>query len=88
MPPPSGPAPITSPSISPCTSPAIAANRASSQVNSKEPSVFTDLYPNGGPGFHHVALIVDNLQATMKEFEEKGLEEGFYGEVTPGGVLR
>lgn len=54
------------------------------QVNSKEPSVFTDLYPNGGPGFHHVALIVDNLPAAMKEFEEAGFPEGFYGEVQPG----
>lgn len=57
------------------------------QVNSREPSVFTDLYPNGGPGFHHVALIVDNLQATMREFEAKGFPEGFYGEVQPGAAF-
>ncbi len=54
------------------------------QVHSKEPSVFTDLYPNGGTGFHHIALIVDNLDATMKEFEAMGFAEGFYGEVGPG----
>jgi len=54
------------------------------QVHSKEPSVFSDLYPNGGPGFHHVALIVDDLHTAMKEFENKGFEEGFYGEVAPG----
>lgn len=54
------------------------------QVNSKEPSVFTDLYPDGGPGFHHIALIVDDLQATMRQFEAAGYPEGFYGEVMPG----
>jgi len=54
------------------------------QVHSKEPSVFSDLYPNGGTGFHHIALIVDNLQATMKEFVAAGFPEGFYGEVQPG----
>ncbi len=54
------------------------------QVNSAEPSVFSDLYPDGGPGFHHVALIVDNLAETMRRFEREGFEEGFYGEVMPG----
>lgn len=54
------------------------------QVNSPEPSVFTDLYPKGGPGFHHIALIVDNLAAAMQRFEKAGFEEGFYGEVMPG----
>jgi len=54
------------------------------QVNSKEPSVFTDLYPNGETGFHHIALIVDNLADAMKAFEAKGFAEGFYGEVAPG----
>src|ERR1700675_3400532 len=45
------------------------------QVHSKEPSVFSDLYPHGGPGFHHIALIVDSLQATMKEFEAADFPE-------------
>jgi hypothetical protein len=54
------------------------------QVHSKEPSVFSDLYPNGGTGFHHIALIVDNLVDAMKQFEAAGFAEGFYGEVAPG----
>lgn len=54
------------------------------QVHSTEPSVFHDLYPNGGTGFHHIALIVDNLADEMKRFEAMGFAEGFYGEVGPG----
>ncbi|WP_449474097.1 VOC family protein [Sphingobium chungangianum] len=54
------------------------------QVHSSEPSVFSDLFPNGGTGFHHIALIVDDLPAIMKEFEAAGFPEGFYGEVQPG----
>ena len=54
------------------------------QVNSQEASVFSDLYPRGGPGFHHIALIVDDLAETMKSFQAMGFEEGFYGEVAPG----
>jgi hypothetical protein len=54
------------------------------QVHGKEPSVFSDLHPNGGPAFHHVALIVDNLQSTMREFEAAGYKEGMYAEVVPG----
>lgn len=54
------------------------------QVHSRGPSVFSEMYPNGGPGFHHIALIVDNLAAAMREFELAGFAEGFYGEVQPG----
>lgn len=54
------------------------------QVHNKEPSVFTDLYPHGGPGFHHIALIIDNLPEAMQTFEAAGFAEGFYGEVQPG----
>lgn len=54
------------------------------QVHSKEPSVFSDLYPDGRTGFHHIALIVDNLADAMKRFEAAGFAEAFYGEVAPG----
>ncbi len=53
-------------------------------VHGDAPSVFSDLLPGGRPGFHHVALIVDDLPSAMAEFEAKGMAEGFYGEVAPG----
>lgn len=54
------------------------------QQNSSERSCFTDLYPNGGQGFHHIALIVDDLRATMRDFEEAGHPAALYAEVMLG----
>ncbi|MEX3785739.1 VOC family protein [Paraburkholderia sp. BR14374] len=54
------------------------------QVHSSEPSVFSDLYPDGRTGFHHIALVVDDLAKAMKDFEAQGFAEGFYGEAASG----
>lgn len=54
------------------------------QQNSTERSCFTDLYPVGRQGMHHVALIVDDLPAAMRGFEEAGHPAALYAEVMPG----
>jgi catechol 2,3-dioxygenase-like lactoylglutathione lyase family enzyme len=54
------------------------------QQNNPEPSVFFDMYPKGGTGIHHVALIVDDIHAAMRHFTAQGFEEGLYAEVMPG----
>lgn len=51
------------------------------QQHNPGPSYFTDLYPNGKQGFHHVALWVDDLIASMKEFEALGYEISTYAEI-------
>lgn len=54
------------------------------QQNNPGPSVFHDLYPDGGQGMHHVALIVDDMQAEMARFEAAGHATALYAEVQPG----
>ena len=54
------------------------------QQNSSERSCFTDLYPGGRQGLHHVALIIDDLQESMRGFEASGHPAALYGEVMPG----
>ena len=54
------------------------------QQNNPGPSVFRDLYQGSAQGFHHVALIVDDLRATMRDFNAAGFETGLYAEVAPG----
>lgn len=54
------------------------------QQNNEGPSVFRDMYPDGGQGMHHVALIVDDLKAAMGHFEAVGHEAALYAEVAPG----
>jgi hypothetical protein len=54
------------------------------QQNNDGPSVFRDLFPAGGQGLHHVALIVDSLATTMSDFQAAGYETGMYAEVAPG----
>lgn len=54
------------------------------QQDSKERSCFTDLYPDGAQGLHHVALIVDDLAIAMRGFEAAGHPAALYAEVTPG----
>lgn len=51
------------------------------QQNNAGPSVFHDMYPAGGEGIHHVALIVDDLGASMAAYEAQGYETGLYAEV-------
>ncbi|SCW80412.1 Glyoxalase/Bleomycin resistance protein/Dioxygenase superfamily protein [Sphingobium faniae] len=49
------------------------------QQNMPGPSYFHDLYPEGSGryGFHHVALIVDDLAASKAAFVASGLEIAF-----------
>ncbi|MFT4054146.1 MAG: VOC family protein [Novosphingobium sp.] len=54
------------------------------QQNNDGPSVFRDLFPDGAQGMHHVALIVDDLQAAIARFEAAGHETALYAEVAPG----
>jgi hypothetical protein len=54
------------------------------QQNNDGPSVFRDLYTAGRFGFHHIALIVEDLTATMKSFNASGFATGLYAEVAPG----
>jgi hypothetical protein len=54
------------------------------QQNDSRPSPFRDLYPDGGQGLHHVALIVPDLAVEMVRYEAGGHAEAFYGEAAPG----
>jgi len=56
------------------------------QQNNPGPSAFHDLYPEGSgrSGFHHIALIVDDLQAARREFSDSGLTEALYAEMSDG----
>lgn len=54
------------------------------QQDSPERSCFTDLYPDGRQGMHHIALIVDDLKQAMEGFEGAGYPAALYAEVTPG----
>jgi hypothetical protein len=48
------------------------------------PSPVRDMYPTGGDGFHHVAIIVDNLTDARAHFTSQGFEEAFYAEMNDG----
>jgi len=56
------------------------------QQNNPGPSAFHDMYPEGAgrSGFHHVALIVGDLQAARREFTDAGLTEALYAEMNDG----
>lgn len=56
------------------------------QQNNPGPSAFHDLYPEGSGrgGFHHVALIVDSLAASRREFANAGFVESLYAEMNNG----
>jgi catechol 2,3-dioxygenase-like lactoylglutathione lyase family enzyme len=56
------------------------------QQNNPGPSAFHDMYPEGSgrSGFHHIALIVDDLPAARREFHDGGLTEALYAEMSDG----
>ncbi|QXQ07702.1 VOC family protein [Sphingosinicellaceae bacterium] len=56
------------------------------QQNNAGPSVFHDLYPDGGEGLHHVALMVDDLGTAMREFEAAGHPAALYAELASGNA--
>lgn len=54
------------------------------QQNDAGPSVFRELYPDGGEGLHHVALIVDDLAAARARFEREGMPLALHAEMADG----
>ena len=44
------------------------------QQNNEGPSAFTDMYPDGGEGIHHVAMFVDDVGAEMRRLKALGCE--------------
>lgn len=54
------------------------------QQNDDGPSVFRDLYPDGGEGMHHIALIVDDLAEARGRFEADGLTCALHAEMMDG----
>lgn len=55
------------------------------QQNNDGPSAFRDMYPEGSSGgIHHVALIVDDLAATIVALEDAGSETALYAEMNSG----
>lgn len=52
------------------------------QQNAPGPSYFHDLYPEGSGryGFHHVGIIVDDVEDAVQQFSEDGLEVTFSAE--------
>lgn len=57
------------------------------QINGDEPTIFTELSPDGRAGLHHVALIVDDLVAAMELYSARGFPEAFYAESKQGGAF-
>ena len=50
------------------------------QIVGNEPTVYRDMYPDGGSGFHHVAMFVDDLQKEIDAYAAAGSELGALGE--------
>ncbi|MCK9284969.1 MAG: VOC family protein [Rhodocyclaceae bacterium] len=51
------------------------------QVHSATQNCFTEMYPQGGGGLHHVALFTPDLDSAIRSFENKG------GELATRGVF-
>lgn len=54
------------------------------QMHNEEPSAFRDVYPDGGPGMHHVAVWVKDLKPAVEAYEAAGYPIVMYAERTPG----
>lgn len=54
------------------------------QVHSPAPSVFHDLSPHLEPCFHHVALVVPDLDAALARFNGMGWETGVFATLAAG----
>jgi hypothetical protein len=55
------------------------------EIASDIPSVYRDVYPNGGAGFHHVAVFVDDFQGEIDALIAKGAEMGAIGQFGGAG---
>jgi hypothetical protein len=53
------------------------------QQHSDEPTVYTDMYPKGSSGFHHVCHITSNLEREMEVYAELGVVPGCHGSSGP-----
>jgi len=49
------------------------------------PSAYRELYPNGGPGVHHMTVFVDDLDQAIADYESEGFENILYSVVSPLG---
>ncbi|GLV26767.1 VOC family protein [Sphingobium sp. Cam5-1] len=49
------------------------------------PSAYSELYPTGGPGLHHMTVFVDDIHAAIKDYESKGFDNILYSVVSPLG---
>jgi len=54
------------------------------QQNNIGPSVFRDMFAPGQEGFHHVALIVDDLEAARTACEQAGFSTALEAEMNDG----
>ena len=48
-------------------------------------SAYTELYPDGGPGVHHMTVFVDNLDEAIRDYERRGFDNILYSVVAPFG---
>lgn len=57
------------------------------QQHNPDPSAFHDLFPHGSgrAGLHHLAVFVDDLERSLAEFADRGMETALHA-VTSGGV--
>ncbi len=52
------------------------------QQHDSGPSVYRDLYPAGKEGFHHMAMLTTDMDATVKAYQDAGFEialDGLFG---------
>lgn len=49
------------------------------EVVGKHPSVYTDVFPDGGTGFHHFAIFVNDIEAEVKAYVDSGATLGCRG---------
>lgn len=56
------------------------------QQNNTGPSVFHDLYPEDSDkyGLHHLAIIVDDLNDSIAQYNQSGFETALYAETETG----
>lgn len=49
------------------------------EVNCSNPTVYTDMYPKGSGGFHHVGMLAKDFDAAVKAYEDAGYPAGMTG---------
>lgn len=55
------------------------------QTNDDEPSIYQELKQSHGSGFHHWAVLREDFDDAISEYERKGYPAIFTGEVSVGG---